>query len=284
MLQQDFHRDSNPAYDKVAFVADHYEELVSMYKDILEKLKADRYDELEYMYQDILEKLKADRYDELEYMYQDILEKLKASSSGDLFETREVTFIPYYVAINKDFFEDDTPIPKYVNLTPKQMFGGTPEEIAKRLKCSSNPEYSQRVFSNAVYINTVSRTSTFYRYNPAKRSNDAFTETKEYYVFAIDSPVQHESAVDCYLSSNLYKYYEGKNISEQLFNLYFDGYSDSSESSNMYFFILRKNPDKSSYDFIKWDCADKCRKYEDFTFTEIIPKGNAVMTFLGLDQ
>lgn len=39
MLQQDFHRGNNPAYDKVAFVAEHYEELVFMYKDILEHLK-----------------------------------------------------------------------------------------------------------------------------------------------------------------------------------------------------------------------------------------------------
>ena len=39
MLQQDFHRGSNPTYDKVAFVADHYDELVYMYQDILEKLK-----------------------------------------------------------------------------------------------------------------------------------------------------------------------------------------------------------------------------------------------------
>lgn len=39
MLQQDFHRGNNPAYDRVAFVAEHYEELVFMYKDILEHLK-----------------------------------------------------------------------------------------------------------------------------------------------------------------------------------------------------------------------------------------------------
>lgn len=38
MLQQDFHRGSNPAYDKVAFVADHYDELVYMYQDILERI------------------------------------------------------------------------------------------------------------------------------------------------------------------------------------------------------------------------------------------------------
>src|SRR5574344_2625672 len=94
MLQQDFHRGSNPAYDRVAFVADHYDELV--------------------------------------YMYQDILEKLKVGSSGEcLFETREVTFIPFYIALNKDFFEDDTTMLKPMDLTPKQMFGGTPEEIAK---------------------------------------------------------------------------------------------------------------------------------------------------------
>ena len=39
MLQQDFHRGNNPAYDRVAFVAEHYEDLVFMYKDILEHLK-----------------------------------------------------------------------------------------------------------------------------------------------------------------------------------------------------------------------------------------------------
>lgn len=39
MLQQDFHKGNNPAYDRVAFVAEHYEELVFMYKDILEHLK-----------------------------------------------------------------------------------------------------------------------------------------------------------------------------------------------------------------------------------------------------
>lgn len=39
MLQQDFHRGNNPAYDRVSFVAEHYEELVFMYKDILEHLK-----------------------------------------------------------------------------------------------------------------------------------------------------------------------------------------------------------------------------------------------------
>lgn len=38
MLQQDFQRGSNPAYDKVAFVADHYDELVYMYQDILERI------------------------------------------------------------------------------------------------------------------------------------------------------------------------------------------------------------------------------------------------------
>lgn len=39
MLQQDFHRGNNPAYDRVAFVAEHYEELVFMYKDLLERIR-----------------------------------------------------------------------------------------------------------------------------------------------------------------------------------------------------------------------------------------------------
>ena len=39
MLQQDFHRGNNPAYNRVAFVAEHYDELVAMYKDILERIR-----------------------------------------------------------------------------------------------------------------------------------------------------------------------------------------------------------------------------------------------------
>ena len=245
MLQQDFHRGSNPAYDKVAFVADHYDELV--------------------------------------YMYQDILEKLKAGGSGEcLFETKEVTFIPYYIAINKDFFEDDTTKLEPMNLTPKQMFGGTPEEIAKRIKGNCTQENAERVFSNAVYTDTVSRTTTQYKRNPSSNVYENITETKEYYVFAINSPVQ--SGVECYLNSNLYKYYKDNRISKQLFNEYFYGYPDSSgdeAGSNMFFYILQKNPDVSSDDYTVWDCVDMCKKYEDFTFTEVIPKGNVVMTYLG---
>ena len=253
MLQQDFHRGSNPAYDKVAFVADHYDELVYMYQDILEKLKAGGSDETHQ------------------------------SSDGEcLFETKEVTFIPFYIALNKDFFEDDTTTLKPMNLTPKQMFGGTPEEIAKRIKGNCTQENAERVFSNAVYTDTVSRTTTQYKRNPSSNVYENITETKEYYVFAINSPVQ--SGVECYLNSNLYKYYKDNRISKQLFNEYFYGYPDSSgdsAGSNMFFYILEKNPNVSSDDYTVWDCVDMCKKYEDFTFTEVIPKGNVVMTYLG---
>ena len=255
MLQQDFHRGSNPAYDKVAFVADHYDELVYMYQDILEKLKAGGSSGSD----------------------------VSSGSGGEcLFETKEVTFIPFYIALNKDFFEDDTTTLKPMNLTPKQMFGGTPEEIAKRIKGNCTQENAERVFSNAVYTDTVSRTTTRYKRNPSSNVYENITETKEYYVFAINSPVQ--SGVECYLNSNLYKYYKDNRISKQLFNEYFYGYPDSSgdsAGSNMFFYILQKNPDVSSDDYTVWDCVDMCKKYEDFTFTEVIPKGNVVMTYLG---
>ena len=269
MLQQDFHRGSNPAYDKVAFVADHYDELVYMYQDILEKLKAGG-------------SSGSDGSSGSGETHQ--------SSGEGLFETKEVTFIPYYIAINKDFFEDNTTIPNPpggsrtydLTLTPKQIFGGTPEEIAKRIKGNCTQENAERVFSNAVYTDTVSRTTTRYKRNPSSNVYENITETKEYYVFAINSPVQ--SGVECYLNSNLYKYYKDNRISKQLFNEYFYGYPDSSgdsAGSNMFFYILEKNPNVSSDDYTVWDCVDMCKKYEDFTFTEVIPKGNVVMTYLG---
>lgn len=237
---------SNTAYDKLAFIADNYPDMVKMYDTIMAHLK------------------------------------LPSGGGECLFETREVTFIPYYIAINKDFFEDDTTTLKPMNLTPKQMFGGTPEEIAKRIKGNDNGENAERVFSNAVYIDTVSRTTTSYRYVPSKGHYDTITETKEYYVFAIDSPA--EGGVECYFNSNLYKYYKDDCLSEQTFSEYFYGYPDSSgkeKGSNMFFYILSKNPNVSSDDYTVWDCVDMCKKYEDFTFTEVIPKGNAVMTYLG---
>ena len=263
MLQQDFHRGSNPAYDKVAFVADHYDELVYMYQDILEKLKAGGSDETHQ------------------------------SSDGEcLFETKEVTFIPFYIALNKDFFEDDTtklePSHSYgsgktYNLTPKQMFGGTPEEIAKRLKGGGSRENPARTFSNAVYTETVSRTVTRYKYNPSTDSSYEVTETKKYYVFALNSPAS-VVGVMYKLTSNLYKYYQDNYLSEQLTYDGSSGYggsSGNSAGSNMFFFILEKNLDVSSYESIICDCVDACKKYEDFTFTEVIPKGNVVMTYLG---
>lgn len=236
---------SNTAYDKLAFIADNYPDMVKMYDTIMAHLK------------------------------------LPSGGGGSLFETREVTFIPYYIAINKDFFEDDTTTLK-PNLTPKQLFGGTPEEIAKRIKGNSNQENPKRAFSNAVYIDTVSRTTTSYRYDPSKGHYDDITETKEYYVFAINSPA--ESVVECYLSSNLYKYYKDNCISKQLSLVYFSGYpgsSGDSAGSNMFFYIVQKNLKINSYDYTVCNCVDMCRKYEDFTFTEVIPKGNAVMTYLG---
>lgn len=237
---------SNTAYDKLAFIADNYPDMVKMYDTIMAHLK------------------------------------LPSGGGECLFETREVTFIPYYIALNKDFFEDDTTTLKPMNLTPKQMFGGTPEEIAKRIKGNCNGENAERVFSNAVYTDTVSRTTTRFKRNPSTGSYESITETKEYYVFAIDSPA--EGGVECYLNSNLYKYYKDDCLSEQTSSEYFYGYPDSSgkeKGSNMFFYILMKNPNVDSYDYTVWDCVDMCRKYEDFTFTEVIPKGNVVMTYLG---
>lgn len=39
MLDKDFHNGNNPAYDRVAFVAEKYPELVEMYRTILERIK-----------------------------------------------------------------------------------------------------------------------------------------------------------------------------------------------------------------------------------------------------
>ena len=251
---------SNTAYDKLAFIADNYPDMVKMYDTLMAHLK------------------------------------LPSNEGGSecLFETKEVTFIPYYIAINKDFFEDNTTIPNPpggsrtydLTLTPKQIFGGTPEEIAKRLKGGYYLDSPVRAFSNAVYTDTVSRTTTRYTYNLSSGVYDNITETKEYYVFALNSPVQLALTGDvkCTLTSNLYKYYQNNRLLEQLFKKSFSGYSDNSGKSadaNMFFFIMERNPRVPAYDSILCNCADMCKKYEDFTFTEVIPKGTAVMTYLG---
>lgn len=102
LVDHDAFRGDNPAYDKMEFIAEHYDELVAMYKDILEHLK----------------------------------QKGDGGGDGSLFEKVNYKMPCFKVGINKQFFENDTVVgedSENNEITFKELFGGTPEDISKRL-------------------------------------------------------------------------------------------------------------------------------------------------------
>ena len=170
---------SNTAYDKLAFIADHYQDMVKMYDTIMDHLK------------------------------------LPSGGGESLLQEKEVSFIPWYVAINKDFFDNDTTTIKYgsspdtldTGLTPKAMFSNDPIEIAKKLCFLGSP---------SKYICTQDYTGTTYDYNSKTDKYEYMTTTNTYYIFAIYATYSSSmSGVSAYLYTNYFDLRKGSGLKSQ---------------------------------------------------------------------